>query len=229
MDDYKTRVAVGRGLAHNYLADQGCMNPKPEMMLEAHRRMFAGATTDAGQFRKPGQLAMYGGIQGAEPQRVGVELSRLHSEMFELTSQSRTPEDCCAAIAFYHARMIGVHPFHDGNGRVGRMIMESQANTMGMKFDMSQISRDKPAYIAALNVAMETNDIAPLTKVVAAATGVKLEHKGELIAASRIKSRPMMALGDICPLDEEREMVKTGMPPPLPSVRAQQLDMGPSM
>ena len=46
MEDYKTRVAVGRGLAHNYLADLGCMNPKPEMMLEAHRRMFAVATTD---------------------------------------------------------------------------------------------------------------------------------------------------------------------------------------
>ena len=229
MEDYKTRVAVGRGLAHNYLADQGCMNPKPEMMLEAHRRMFAVATTDAGQFRKPGQLAMYGGIQGAEPQRVGIELSRLHSEMIELTSQSRTPEDCCAAIAFYHARMIGVHPFQDSNGRVGRMIMESQANTMGMKFDMSQISRDKPSYIKALNRAMETNDIAPLTTIVAAATGTKLEHKGELFAASRIKSRPMISLDDIRPLNEEREMVKTGMPLPLPSVLSRQMEQGPSL
>jgi hypothetical protein len=61
---------------------------------------------------------------------------------------------------------------------------------------------------------------------VAECSGVKFEHVGPLIASARLACRPMLSLDDVYPLATEREIARTGFPPPLPSIQGGGLAMG---
>ncbi|MCE3238519.1 MAG: filamentation induced by cAMP protein Fic, partial [Gammaproteobacteria bacterium] len=68
-----------------------------------------------------------------------------------------------AAIA--HLYFESIHPFEDGNGRIGRAIAE-KALSQGFGFpailSLSQVIKaEKKAYYAALNAASKTNEITP--------------------------------------------------------------------
>ena len=230
LSDYRIRVELGAVDASVYLRNERSANPSPDVIREAHRQMFVNVTTDAGRFRKPSDgNVQFGGRLGVEALRIPVELERLDAEMSELLSQCQTPEDKCAAIAFYHARFISIHPFVDGNGRTGRAIMKCQAETLGLKFDMRPLAVDKRTYVDAINHAREANDIAPLMRVVAQCTETKPEWRGELVSDTKIYGRLMMDFGDVKPLAEERALAKTGLATlPLPSTRGQSLQQEPS-
>src|SRR6185312_16851828 len=66
-----------------------------------------------------------------------------------------------AAIA--HLYFESIHPFEDGNGRIGRVIAEkalSQGVGYPIILSLSQaIEKDKKAYYAALHTASQTNEI----------------------------------------------------------------------
>jgi fido (protein-threonine AMPylation protein) len=224
MADYRSLTAVGRADAALYLREQRRpLNPSSAVIAETHRHIFWMATTDAGQFRKPGESSIFGGRHGAEAQRIEVELQRLEAEMGELLEAANTPEAKCAAVAFYHSRFISIHPFMDGNGRTGRAIMESQMIALGMKLDISKMQ--KPAYISALSSAMDRDDIAPLTEVLGQAGGVEITHRSEVSAPAKVACRPMMNLDDVRPLAQEREMARL-RPLPSPRMPTRQPDMG---
>lgn len=229
LGDYRKRVELGAVDAEVYLLQEGTSNPSREVILETHRQMFATATKDAGRIRVPADgNVQFGGRLGAEAQRIPIELERLEAEMADLLSQVQTDEDRCAAMAFYHARYISIHPFVDGNGRTGRAIMKGQAASMGMSFDMGVIEKNKPEYISAINHARETNDVAPLMRVVGRCTGIQPTWHGELVSDSKIYGRLMLDYGDVKSLSEEREMAKTGIAAsPLPSVRGQSAQFEP--
>jgi fido (protein-threonine AMPylation protein) len=221
LPSYRYQTARGLEEARFYLVNEvGRINPMMQDLREAHRLAFAGATTDAGQMRKPGQSAAFNGQVGVEAQRIQPELARLKEEMYEMTWAAKTPEDQAAAIAFYHARFMAIQPFQDGNAPIGRAIVETQAAALGLHLSVKDLTADRQAYEAALSTAFESDDIGSLTRLVAQASGIEPSHKGELIAASHVRGRTMVSADDIHPLDKERELAKTGFPPPIPSQRS---------
>ncbi len=231
LSDYRVLVASGLMDAGVELADAPSPNPGPDLLRQVHQTAFGEAMQSAGDFRQPGQQVLFGGRTGADPRRIVIEQARLRVEMEELLEHATTAEDRCAAVAFYHARFIGIHPFQDGNGRVGRAVLGSQiqalsADPSGGKFSQIGLLKNKAGYIAALGAALDTNDIAPLTRLVAECSGVKFEHVGPLIASARVACRPMLSLDDVYPLATEREIERTGFPPPLPSIQGGGLAMG---
>ncbi len=96
--------------------------PLTESLIKQIHRLLKSGTSDAlkswfavGEYKRvPNEV---GGRETASPQRVGQELRALLKDY-----KARKPvrfED----ILDFHQRFESIHPFQDGNGRVGRLIM----------------------------------------------------------------------------------------------------------
>ena len=91
---------------------------------------------------------------------IGVNSEEVESEMQELLGelQNIPAEKILTAAAYFHLRFEGIHPFADGNGRVGRTLM----NYFLMINDYPPTviyDDDKQAYYMALAVFDKTEQI----------------------------------------------------------------------
>jgi len=89
-----------------------------ELILKYHSILKAGSDVDAGEYKKEAnQIGIFNPIETTP-----VEL--VHAEMEQLLKlwNSKT-EVTFEDVADFHARFESIHPFQDGNGRIGRIIM----------------------------------------------------------------------------------------------------------
>lgn len=105
-----------------------------ESVLGLHRRLFDGIYPEA----NPGRLktAQNGLVDGASgrlvfeatpPARTRQELERL----FEWWSSQRDTAPAASVAAVFFAEFEAIHPFHDGNGRVGRLVGAAALKKLG--------------------------------------------------------------------------------------------------
>ena len=108
-------------VAFDHLLDTLDMPLSNAVIKEFHKILKTG-TSDAakdwfrvGEWKKlPNEV---GGVETALPQQVETEMNRLNEWYHSLT------EIKFENIVEYHYRFEKIHPFQDGNGRVGRLIM----------------------------------------------------------------------------------------------------------
>ena len=86
-------------------------------------------------------------IQGHRPtsyEKVGQKMQKL--------AESKPPEyaHIIESAAFFHLRLEKIHPFADGNGRVGRLIINIMLEQAGLP-PIIIYAEDRPAYYEALN------------------------------------------------------------------------------
>ncbi|GGG83620.1 cell division protein Fic [Salipiger pallidus] len=168
-------ASVVASLAHRQAMPQRRSDAIAELMLEAragtapltaatlhrwHALLFHGIEVeDRGQWRSfPMEI-----VRGPRGRREDVLYSapppeRMANEMetfLEWLETDRQPLPLRAAIA--HLWFESIHPFSDGNGRIGRAIMEHVFALEGaLPFSLSrQIERDKRGYYAALQAGRE--------------------------------------------------------------------------
>lgn len=134
------------------------------LVLETHRIIAEGTYDERrymengerpGEFRKYDYPAGVNGI-GAYPDEVEDELSELIGEVNAIGTI-----DPLKAGAYFHGRFEGIRPFADGNGRVGRTLL----NYWLMINDHPPViiyDEDKSAYYEALKCFDEWEDLAPL-------------------------------------------------------------------
>ena len=72
---------------------------------------------------RPGEYKKHDYVTGSEevgalPEDVEIEMSELLSDLAETNLES--PEHILTAAAYFHAKFENIHPFVDGNGRVGQ-------------------------------------------------------------------------------------------------------------
>ena len=128
-----------------------------EAIKTLHADFMRGFFDDAGayskKFRKMGQLE---GVQTNEPDDIEEEMNRwVYKEAKAATLE---------AIAKAHAYFIMVHPFGDGNGRVGRALVMIQclnARLMPPVFS----GENRAMYYAAMEHAMKHGRYAPLIRL----------------------------------------------------------------
>ena len=128
---------------------------------QVHYLMFSGVHPWAGEFRRPGELAMVSGYPAADPQRVERELELAvcqTRELLGIADANGNPHETIAALAFFHIRFERVHPFLDGNGRTGRAILAGQFEKV---FGMLPKFTDQAGYREAIR-ASAGRDLAPL-------------------------------------------------------------------
>ena len=105
----------------DYIIDHACDNLSEGMIKHLHGLLKSG-TSDAlkpwfavgGYKRLPNEV---GGFETVEPRKVGAEIRDLLKEY--RTKKTVDLHD----ILDFHQRFELIHPFQDGNGRVGRLIM----------------------------------------------------------------------------------------------------------
>ena len=92
-----------------------------ELILNLHSKLMNGLVGDAGAYRKHGVRIMGSAVATSNPQRIPENMSRLIRRL------NYTPQDFITSLAKTHAQFEKIHPFSDGNGRVGRLIMLAQS------------------------------------------------------------------------------------------------------
>ena len=111
---------------------------------------------------RPGSYKKHDYVTGAK--EVGALPEDVPEELAELIAELDGVETCQAltAAAYFHAKFENIHPFADGNGRTGRLLM----NYLLLFWDHPPIiihEEDRRAYYDALEKFDEDQELAPLT------------------------------------------------------------------
>ena len=107
-----------------------------ELLLSLHALLMAGIRHDiAGRFRSGKQWVRVGSHVGANPAFVPGLIAELLREYDQCDD-----EYFLDAIARFHAEFELIHPFLDGNGRIGRVIINQQLMQKGYPPILSKVS-----------------------------------------------------------------------------------------
>ena len=144
----------------------------PGLTAELHRRQFAGITPWAGTWA---MQATIGEFFGSPQHRTTLELKMLEDQTRRLVKQidPANLDHVARVAAFMHARFESIHPFPDGNGRVGRTLLthfirhttaRAGIKENGVRGIIKGHHPDKLAYVQAIIEARKTNNLAPLAR-----------------------------------------------------------------
>ena len=131
-----------------------------------YREMFAPSVT-AG-ILKPADLAGYRNGQVYIRQSMHVPLNRdaVRAAMptfFDLLTQEKDP---AVRVVLGHFVFVYIHPYMDGNGRMGRFLMNLMIASGGYPWTVIPVA-DRNAYMAALEKASVDEDIRPFAEFLA--------------------------------------------------------------
>ncbi|MDO8339491.1 MAG: Fic family protein [Candidatus Burarchaeum sp.] len=132
------------------------------LILELHRLVFGNSKPFAGKLRPPGvEVAVVDGARRIVHQ--GAPSSQVRSLLFELVrwySKNRRRYPPLVLAAVIHNQFENIHPFQDGNGRVGRLLL----NNMLLKNGLPPVNiemKHRSEYYAALQKYEHGHDLRP--------------------------------------------------------------------
>ena len=131
-----------------------------DFILGIHLRLMNGIISGAGQFRTHSVRIMGSRVTLANWPKIPDLLEELVADIKNDNS------DMIEKIANIHARFERIHPFSDGNGRTGRLIMLAQALSAGLVPPLITKER-KFAYYKYLELAQTKEDYKPLEYFIA--------------------------------------------------------------
>jgi Fic family protein len=102
---------------------------------------------------------------GAEPVR------DMMPALFDLLTDEKDP---AARVVLGHFMFVYLHPYIDGNGRVGRFLMNVMLAAGGYPWTVIPVEQ-RNAYMAAIEAASVQNDIAPFTDFLAHLVAASLQ------------------------------------------------------
>lgn len=110
---------------------------------------------------RPGEYKRHDYVTGRE--EVGAAPEDVADEMRELLEELRdvTSENALTAAAYFHAKFENIHPFADGNGRVGRLAMNYLLVLHGYPPIIIH-EEDRKKYYGALEAWDARQELAPL-------------------------------------------------------------------
>ena len=90
-----------------------------EFILKLHRILMNGIRRDAGTYRRHGLRIV--GV--SVPTANYIQVARLMKDLFGYIK--RDSSDIVRHVSIVHSKFEKIHPFSDGNGRIGRLIMQA--------------------------------------------------------------------------------------------------------
>lgn len=135
-----------------FLASFQARRPLDEAFLKELHRLLTQNTYDTRRWQlgeRPGEYKTHDYVTGrneigAAPEDVADEIGELLEELQEVS-----PGNGLTAAAYFHVKLENIHPFADGNGRVGRLAM----NYLLVRYNHPPVvihEEDRKAYYDAL-------------------------------------------------------------------------------
>jgi Fic family protein len=114
-----------------------------KLILDLHKTLLTNINDSiAGRFRRGKEWVRVGNHLGANP----LFVSNLTGELVDNYNNNKERE-FMENIAYFHAEFETIHPFCDGNGRMGRMLINQQLNCLGLPpIIIQNKSKDKEYY-----------------------------------------------------------------------------------
>lgn len=171
-DDYYRAKDVeemnGHFLMFNYMLDSIDENLSEKMIKQMHYELKSGVFEDRangyaiGDYKKrPNMIGMYKTVL---PQDV-------EEEMHNLLKWYHGREKTMEVLARFHARYESIHPFQDGNGRTGRMILFRES----LKYDQLSLfiilDDDRNKYLEGLKEFREHDSVEQLLELMLEESG----------------------------------------------------------
>lgn len=136
-----------------YVADKNPLDE--ELVLKLHSVLMNAVRSDAGLYRNHGVRIVGTYVPTASHLKIPDLMKELVKDI------NRHQRDVIAQVANIHWRFEKIHPFGDGNGRVGRLLM--QAMLLRANLAPAIVLQEKRRlYAAYLNKAQMKNDQSPL-------------------------------------------------------------------
>lgn len=149
--------------AIEYLMDNSEKEISVELILKLHKTLLSNIRDEiAGRFRSGKEWVRVGTHIGANPEFVNGLVYNLVEE-----NNSETDEYFLEKIAYFHAEFENIHPFTDGNGRIGRLITNEQLDLLGLPPIIIPNKSKNDEYYPALDEYAKTGKIDKLVELFA--------------------------------------------------------------
>lgn len=168
--------------AIEYLMDNPEKEISVDLILNLHKTLLTNIRNDlAGRFRSGREWVRVGTHIGANPEFV-------NSLMHELAKNysSDDGEYFLDKIAYFHAEFENIHPFGDGNGRIGRLLTNEQLDMLGLPPIIIPNKSKFDEYYPALDEYTKTGKIDKLTELFAGLLIESLHRRITKLTAKRI-------------------------------------------
>jgi Fic family protein len=123
------REAINHRVALEFLLNEsaaGTLKYTPDMIRKIHLLLMSGILSNAGEWRNHGVRIQGSRVPLANFIKIPELIQNLCNELAEETA------DPIAVLARSHAEFEQIHPFSDGNGRTGRLLLFIKSLEFGM-------------------------------------------------------------------------------------------------
>jgi len=142
-----------------------------EMILLLHQMLIGGSNDEfAGRFRVTGEYVRVGAHIAPAPERVERMIGSIITEY-----SHESTEYFLDKIAKFHLEFETIHPFCDGNGRIGRVMINYQLLRAGFPMIIIR-NKEKKAYYESFPIYRNGGNTKPLEKILSLALSESL-HK----------------------------------------------------
>ncbi len=126
-----------------------------KLILKLHDILMNGIRDDAGFYRRHGVRIVGSNVPTANYLKVPELMEKLIKEI----NQKRS--DAIEHTAYIHSRFEQIHPFSDGNGRIGRLVLAAMLLKNNLPPAVIKI-KEKGLYLNYLRKSQLKSDLAPL-------------------------------------------------------------------
>jgi len=153
-----------------------------KLILEFHRILLTGIKDDwAGRFRSGREWVRVGAHVGANPDFV----ERLVEELV-VDYGKQDDRYFLDKIAWFHAEFETIHPFNDGNGRLGRVLINQQLMILGLPPVIIQNKSKHTIYYPAFDSYRVTGKFDDFTEILASLLIESLYKRITLLSSPKI-------------------------------------------
>ncbi len=172
--------AVGHRDAFMYIEDIASREyPLSESVIKSiHALVLMDRPEDKGVFRRIPVRIMGAYTQPVQPYMIEPKIS----ELLTVNEERRESMNPIERIARFHLEFEGIHPFIDGNGRTGRLIMNLELIRAGFP-PINVKFTDRKKYYDAFDAYYRQGDAGAMTDLIAGYVSERLDEYLSILAA----------------------------------------------